>query len=476
MRVLLITAAILLGATGTAVAAPPTAGAGNLGDRLFPDLGNGGYDAQSYDVSYDYQPGVTTMKSSVVMRARATQALSAFSLDSLVARIGSVTVDGRPAAFRTEGEKLVVTPASAIRDHSTFDVRIDYTSDRNLDPPSPALHLPSGVDWPFKAWVNTPDGFAFMGQPDRAHLFFPSNDHPSDKARFTFRVTTPSDLTAVSNGSLVSRVVNGDHTTYVWRTAQEIPTDITQVAVGKFREIDQTGPHGLPVRSFMTTAQAGGDDLVRQTPAQLDWLEKTLGLPFPFERYGVLGVNSAYDGVALETASMSTYGAAGFLQPAARVAPIMVHEMAHQYFGDAVSVRSWDDMWLSEGHATYYQMLYAGGIDDAMKGMYAEDGHLRGDWGPPAHMRNAGATLLGSDGTGALSLYALRQLVGDQTFQRIERTFFTQFHGRSARTQDYIDVANRVSGRDLTSFLTSWLYGATTPPMPGHPDWKPAQS
>lgn len=463
----------MMGTAGVAAAAPPTVGALSLGDRLFPDLGNGGYDAQSYDVSYDYRPGVSTMASSVVMTARATQALSSFGLDSMVARIQSVTVDGRPAAFRTQGEKLVVTPASAVRDHALFDVRIEYTSDRNLDPQSPAEPLPPGLPQFMKAWITTSDGFAFMGQPDRAHLFFPANDYPSDKARFTFRVTTPSDVTAVANGMLVSTVRAGDRTTYVWRTATDIPTDITQVAVGKFREIDQTGPHGLPIHSFLPAAMSGGDDIVRQTPAQIAWLEKTLGLPFPFERYGVLGIDSMYDGVALETATMSTFPAVAFSRPLAQVAPVMVHEMTHQYFGDNVSVGSWDDMWLSEGHATYYQMLFAGGFDDAMKDMYSLDNQLRGDWGPPARMGSAAATLLGSDGTAALSLYALHQLVGAATFQRIEKTFYTEFHGRSARTQDYIAVANRVSGRDLTPFLTSWLYGTTTPPMPGHPDWKP---
>jgi aminopeptidase N len=202
-----------------------------------------------------------------------------------------------------------------------------------------------------------------------------------------------------------------------------------------------------------------------------------LGLPFPFERYGVLGLDSQYDGVALETATMSTFPAIGFVQPADQVTPVMVHEMTHQYFGDAVSVGSWDDMWLSEGHAMYYQMAFSAeqrhiAFADNMKSLYAQDANQRATWGPPAHMANAAATLVGSDAVGALSLFALHELVGDQTFQRIERTFYTQFHGRSARTQDYIDVANRVSGRDLTQFLTTWLYGTATPPMPGHPDWK----
>ncbi|HEV7978887.1 MAG TPA: hypothetical protein VGP60_29510 [Amycolatopsis sp.] len=239
-----------------AAAAEPVPGARSLGDRLFPALGNGGYDAQDYDVSVTYQEGVETMPASVTMRATATQALSEFSLDSVGQRIHAVTVDGRAAGFLQENEKLVVTPPQAIRDRRSFTVRVDYTADRARNPTPPGAHLPPGVEWPLKAWVDTPDGFALMGQPDRAHLFFPSNDHPSDKAGFTFRITAPADRTAVANGTPIAKDTRDGVTTSVYRTVHPIPADVVQLAVGRFREVDQTGPGGLPVRSHLALARS----------------------------------------------------------------------------------------------------------------------------------------------------------------------------------------------------------------------------
>jgi hypothetical protein len=178
-------------------------------------------------------------------------------------------------------------------------------------------------------------------------------DVPSDKARFTFDVTTPRDVSAVANGSLSGRRrLPYDRQEFTYSTRDPIPTDVTQVAVGNFRAVHQRGPHGLPVRSYVPADQyAKLKPVVSRTPGQLAWLEKTLGLRYPFENYGVLALNSDYYGVALETASLSTYGARALGQPASRESEVVVHESTHQYFGDAVSVRTWDDMWLSEGHA-----------------------------------------------------------------------------------------------------------------------------
>ena len=477
MCAVLVSVVAALATAGTAVAAESTVGARTVGDRLFPQLGNGGYDAKSYDVSYDYRPGVPTMDSSVTMSARATQGLSEFSLDSVGQRITAVTVDGRAAKFRTEQEKLIIDPAWTVHKGATFAVKVDYVADRSLNPPPAGITLPPGVPWPFQYWVPTPDGFAFMGQPDRAHLFFPSNDHPSDKARFTFRVTTPNDVQAVANGKLVAKAQHGDRTTYVYRTADEIPTDVTQVAVGKFQEIDQTGPHGLPIRSFVPAAQAKTlTAAVQRTPDQIAWIEQKLGLRFPFENYGVLALDSDYDGVALETATLSTYSARGLALSDKDESPTMAHELTHQFFGDAVSVGAWDDMWISEGHARYYEKAYAAdrgfdNLDARMKQLYEADAQARAESGPPAHLKHPIDVLFSTDNPGALMLYGLRQLVGDQTFHDIERAFFTCFNGRSATTKDYIDTANRIAGRDLTGYIRSWLHDDTTPPMPGHPDW-----
>jgi aminopeptidase N len=466
-------------ATGTAAAAnaePGTPGALSAGERLFPQLGNGGYDARDYDVAVDYRPGVTTMNASVTMRAVSTQALSSFGLDSAVPQVRSVTVDGRAAQFEVKGEKLIVTPARAVARGRAFSVKVDYVVDRAKSPVSPAMPLPPGLENPLPVWENTPDGFAVLGQPDRGHAVFPSNDVPADPATYTLRITTPADVDAVESGTLVGKQRDGDRQTSVFRLDRPAATDVVQIATGHFTEVDQTGPHGLPVRSYVTkTAQPAALDRVRDTPAQVAWLEQTIGRPFPYASAGALGVDTVYGGVALETAATPTYGAVFLADP--RETPTQVHELTHQFFGDAVAVHDWDDMWLSEGHAIYYQDLYVaahGGkpFDEQMRGRYTINNQQLEQEGPVAHLNSPAGVLSGTDNGGALTLFALRNLVGQPMFDRIERTFYDTYRGRSASTQDYIDVAQRLSGRDLGAFFHDWLYTAKTPAMPGHPDWK----
>lgn len=460
-------------------------GADHGHERLFPDLGNGGYDARSYNVHFDYRSGTSRMRANAVMNARATQDLSRFSLDSAAQDVEEITVNGRPARFHTDAkhEKLYVTPTKPVRNGSAFRVDVRYTADRSKNPVSPAYHLPEGTKWPVKSWVNTKDGFAFSGQPDRAHLFFPSNDVPADKARVTFDVTVPHGTKAVANGDLVRKRQRADsRDEFTYATRDEIPTDVTQVSVGRFRPVDQRGPHGLRVRNWVPSGQYDKTaPNARRTAGQISWLEKKLGLRYPYDRYGVLGVDSDYNGMALETATLSTFSARSLAVSPKKLTPIMVHELTHQWFGDAVSVRTWDDMWLSEGHATYYERLHAashGGdsLEAAMHKAYTADAEHRASGGPAGRLKKATSLLFDTDMPGALMLYGLHHKVGDATFRKIESTFFRTYQGRSASTRDYIDVANRVSGRNLTPYIKSWLYGKTTPAMPGHPDWKPGKA
>jgi aminopeptidase N len=375
------------------------------------------------------------------MRARATQSLSQFSLDSAAQQIQSVTVDGRKAQYKVDKEKLTITPARPLYKYLPFTVRVVYTADRSLNPVSPGLNLPPGVPNPFTTWNETPDGFGVMGQPNRAHLVFPSNDHPSDKAKYTIRLTAPNDRTGVAGGRLQAKYRHGSTTTWVYRTAHPIKTDVVAIAVGRFRELKQTGPHGLPIRSYLGLAPYQGKTYTDamaadalQTPQQLAWLEGQIGRPFPYEQYGVLGLTSLYDGVALETAGISTFGLPLSL-PAKDEAGTLVHELTHQYFGDAVSVRSWDDMWISEGHARYYERKYDASrgftnLEQELKDLYAADQQSRTDAGPIGHLNNQLSVLFDTDVPGQLMLTGLGTIVGDPTFRRIEQTFFDRYRDR----------------------------------------------
>ncbi|MBP2708559.1 M1 family metallopeptidase [Microbispora sp. RL4-1S] len=462
------TAVTVLSTGGVAAAGgDPKPGAESAGDRLFPYLGNGGYDVASYDVAFDYRPGTMKMTSAVQITASALQALSRFSLDSAGQKIHTVRVDGRPAGFTTRGEKLVITPEHWVRKGARFQVAITYTADRTANPPSPAS---PGAPVHFEHWYNKDDGFALFGQPDRAHLFFPMNDHPSDKARVTFRVTVPKDLQVAANGTLRSRSTSGGRTTYVYGTRDPIPTQVVQVAVGRFRQVRQTGPHGLPLTSFITPAfYAKAKRSVGLIPSQVAWVEKKIGARYPFEAYGVLGLKGGYS-AAFEAAGLSTFAAeAGLTKP--EETPTLVHELVHQYFGNAVSEKTWDDMWISEGHASYYTFLYKDEkgfekLADAVKRAYMYDEDTRGTTGPPGRLKDPLDVLGSTNAPGFLMLYGLRLKVGDATFRAIERTFFEKYRNKAASTQDFIDVANGVSHRDLTAYVRSWIYGAKTPPTP----------
>ncbi|MFD9825048.1 M1 family metallopeptidase [Streptomyces violascens] len=452
----------------TAAESGAKAGARSIGDRLFPYVGNGGYDVQSYDVGYDYRPDTTKMTASVRVDAVAKQDLSEFSLDAAGMKFKSVTVDGKPAAFQSQGEKLIITPARAVPNGKAFLVEVAYIADRSAAPPSPAIPDQTRS---ISGWYDFPgtgkEGFALLGQPDRAHLFFPMNDHPSDKARVTFRITVPKNLTAVANGTLRQTTTKGDRTTYVYGTCDPIPTHVVQAAVGPYKEITGTGPGRLPLRSYVPKDQT--EEIrpqVDQIGKQVAWVQKTIGSAYPYETYGVLVPQEAY-GAALETATLSTYGRLD--EPSN--APIMVHELVHQYFGNAVSPKNWDDMWISEGHASYYGFRYQDEkeivpLKRNVERAYEFDQEVRPEVGPPGRLKNPGDVLGSTNAAGIVMLYGLNRKVGDATFQNIEKTFFEKFRHKNASTEDYINVVNKVTGKDFTSYIKEWVYGKKTPPMP----------
>ena len=196
-------------------------------------------------------------------------------------------------------------------------------------------------------------------------------------------------------------------------------------------------------------------------------------------------------GFALETQTISLIDQSWFTYGQDVWEPTMLHEESHMWFGDSVSPAIWSDLWLNEGHASWYEFTYAEAkgelvgdttdypdptgyatLDDLMRAVYAHGDQWRHDYGPVALPINAKDLFsFNVYHGGALVLYALRQKIGDQAFQDVERAWVNRYAGKSATTADFIALASQVSGHDLSGFLNDWLYGTTTPPMPGHPNW-----
>ncbi|WP_316754399.1 M1 family metallopeptidase [Streptomyces herbicida] len=458
------------GPSAASSAAVPSPGARGIGDPLMPLDGNGGYGVRHYTLDFDWRAPQTPFEASATISATATQALSRFDLDFAGNTLHTVTVDGTPAAFVRDGDELVVTPARPIAKGRAFTVRVAYTAD-----PTQQRHRGDAIQ--NYGWMPTPDGTLTYAQPDGAKMIFPANDHPSLRARVTFHITTPPGLGAVANGRLVERVRRPDgHIRWTYDSEQPVAAQLVQMAIGRFTFVDSTGPRGLPVRDVVPGGMVDDTAAYRSlTPEHLAWLEQRLG-PYPFGRYGVL-VGDTELPVALETQSLSVVPRDNLLGDRVDAERDLVHELTHHWTGDSVAIRRWSDLWLSEGHARYYERLYSeahGGpdLESAMRAAYEQHDQWRHDDGAPAEP--TGPTLFRNmryDGS-ALVLYALREKVGEQTFERIERSWVTRFRGRAAGTRDFIALASEVAGHDLASFLTPWLYGAHTPPMPGHPEWQ----
>jgi aminopeptidase N len=479
-------AAALVLAAFTAVGGPmdpelarnASAGSPGLGDRLYPKLGNGGYDVRSYDISLDYRRGHRPLRATTRVDAVATEDLSGFDLDFAHGRVREVRVDGRRARFRRSGGELVVTPEKAVPRGHTMRVEVRHTSD------------PAGGN-AVGGWVTTGDGLAMANQPGSAHRVFPCNDHPADKAVFTFHVTAPKKLTVAANGSLTGRhpTDGGRRTTWTYRMAHPMATELTQVAIGDLAVERRTGPHGLALRDVVSRGDTGTlKPLLARTAGQISWMERRVGR-YPFRVYGILSAD-ATTGFELETQTLSLFERQLLLFPEGQTGPLMVHELAHQWFGDSVSPATWSDLWLSEGHATWYEWGYGArdngedgeSMAEQARSAYAADQATRDSAGPPAAPRPPGSSdKMGifRDNVyagGALTLYALRQRVGAPAFERLERAWVRRHRDANASTADFIALASEISGHDQRAFLHGWLYGRRTPPMPGHSDWATGSS
>jgi len=479
-----VLALALLAMTGApAQAAGPSPGSAGLGDRLAPGLGNGGYDVEHYnlDLRYATSAPAQPIDGTVTILARATQALSRFNLDFAGQSVGGVSVDGAPATWRREGEELVITPRRPLRNRERFLVRVTHFT---------AVPTEPGDDPSSTAFFIHEDGSATAGQPFYEHFVYPSNDHPRDKASFTFRFDVPAGTTAVANGLPLGHWTRKGRTAWLYVQRQPMATQVTQLAVGDLEFTSPGRRRGVLLRDV--TPPAITDEMLPHLalgPEQLDWLEARVGR-YPFDAYGTLIIRADL-GFALETQTLSLFDTSWFDAPQGLWDPVMVHELAHMWFGDDVAVRDWSDLWLSEGHASWYEFTYAAEkgflvddtagypdengyatLDELMRAVYAHSDQWRHDYGPVA-LPSSPDTLFSFNvyHGGALVLYALRQVVGDATFGRIQRAWVARHGGRSASTEDFIALASQVARRDLSGFLRAWLHGDKTPPMPGHPDW-----
>ena len=443
---------------------PAVEGATGVGDPYYPGLGNAGYDVVSYDLAIDVDPtGPGTLRGVATIVARASERLSAFHLDLTGLEVQDVTVDGEPAIFSRAGAELQVQPPNPIERDAELTVAVTYGGT-----PVP---LDSGVELlPDVGWFDLPGdaGSYVLSEPSGASTWFPSNDHPGDKATYTFRITVPEGMEAAANGLLESSTTAGGRTTWTWRMGDPMATYLAIVVVGQLTFEDAgTSASGVPVRNVYSDAVAVPASATFQPQAEMIDLFASLFGPYPFDAYGAVVVDADLS-VALETQSLSLFGRD--IIPGGEI--VVAHELAHQWFGDAVTPSSWQDIWLNEGFATYAQWLWADHRGMAALAAQVREAHNRmertglGDV-PPG---DPGAGDLFHPSVyerGALALHALRGAIGDPAFFTTLQRWVAEHSGANASTADLEALAEQVSGTDLGPLFEDWLYSPELPPLPG---------
>jgi aminopeptidase N len=426
-------------------------------DTVYPDVGDPGVDALHYDLdlSWDATHSILLGTETLLFRAALTGAHVQLDLAHQLT-VEHVWLDGRSVPFQHVSKDLVVDAAVTAGDRHTL--QLTYAG-----VPEPVKAPTDRPDFSTTGWTTGADGSVWtMQEPYGAYSWYAVNDQPSDKAFYDFTIHAPSPMVGVANGQLRSRTTSGRLTTTRWRLPEPAASYLITIAIGRYTETKDTGPHGLPITYWTPAGRSGLIRKVRYAPRAIAYLENKLGR-YPFPTLGVLLVNS---NSAMETQSMVTMG----INHYSLSRDTLVHELAHQWYGDEVTPDDWSDLWMSEGMALYLAELNWTAdhgprtqrpILTAWAGAAPQ---MRAADGPPAAYRPDTFAEGNAYYIPALMWDTIRQRVGDQEFWRLVRAWPRSHRFQSEGRNDLIAWWSKKSGQDLAPLFHRWLLGSTEPP------------
>ncbi|HZX39525.1 MAG TPA: M1 family metallopeptidase [Streptomyces sp.] len=429
-------------------------------DSYLPQHGDSGYRTTEYDLELDYRPYAGRLSGRARISAVAERELAEVVLDLGPFRINRVLVDGaRPARYTHRSDKLRVLPARPLRAGAAFTVEVRYTG-----VPQPVRTR----DWGDLGWEQLEEGALVASQPSGARSWFPCNDRPSDKAAYRIAVTTPSPYTVVANGTLTSRTISASTTTWVYEHAAPMASYLATVQIGPYElvEVQHAGKVPQPAAVPRRMLSRFEHDFARQ-PQMMTAFTDLFG-PYPFDDYAVVVVDEELD-VPVEAQGLSIFGA-NHVDGRRGSERLVAHELAHQWFGNSLTVADWRHIWLNEGFAKYAEWLWSevsGGPSAAALAAKsrAKLALLRQDIriGDPGMRRLFDDRLYER---GGLTLHALRTVIGHAAFVRLLREWTASHRHGVVTTEEFIALAQRHSTHPLDGLFTMWLYDAKLPALP----------
>jgi aminopeptidase N len=430
---------------------PASAGAGS-GERppepFFPRAGNVGYDATFYGVDLAFLPPSGRIRATATIEAIAGRRLSRFSLDLIGLNVTAVAVDGERARFNRGREKLKIEPRTPIRAGAAFRVTVRYQGrPRTLTDP----------DGGSEGWVPTHDGALAVGEPLGTATWLPCNNVPADKAGFQISLDVPAPLKGVSNGRLLQIERSGGRATYTWREPGPMSPYLALVDIGR----GKLRAGQIASRPAWTLIDPLLEQQTLPVLAKLGEVirfeERVFG-SYPFETVGSVVDFAPRLGYALETQSRPIYAFPPDLTT-------VVHEVAHQWFGNSVGLERWPNIWLNEGFATWAEWYYAehhGGRSarQIFRQLYRVPATSAAFWEPPSGHPGTPKNLFATSTyvRGGMALEALRIKVGTVPMLRVLRRWAAAHAYGSANIEQFIAHAEQVTGENLGPLFQRWLY------------------
>lgn len=405
-------------------------------------LGHGStsYRVTHYDLDLDYKLGPNRLTARARLDAVADEELGRIPLDLAGFTVKGVRVDGRAAKFTHRGEHLVVRPVRPVR--GAFSVEVRYSGNPR----------PVASRWGEIGWDELTDGALVASQPTGAPSWFPCNDRPGDKATYRISLTTASAYTVLVTGDLVARRAGGSATTWVFERREPTASYLMSVQIGRYDELELARGQRIAVPRRLRDAAA--HDFGRQ-PRMMAALGEWFG-PYPFGEYVVVVTDDALDD-PIEAQGMAIFGA-NHVDGRRTFERLVVHELAHQWFGNSLTVADWRHIWLNEGFATYAEWLWS-----EISGGAPADEHAR-VWrsrvGTDVTLGDPSVAHLFDEQVykrGALTLHALRGRVGDAVFFPMLRSWAHQHAHGTVTTEDFIAHAERAAGVSLRDAFATWL-------------------
>ncbi|WP_042220113.1 M1 family metallopeptidase [Kutzneria albida] len=449
-----VTTTVLL-TGGVAAASPPSAGtpgAPGAGDPYYPTDGNGGYEVSDYHVSISYDPVSHHLDGDTVVTAAATQDLSSFNLDLNGLTVRSVTVNGAPAAFtRTGDHELVITPKRMLREGAEIRTEVRYDGT-----PAPIKDPRLGNN----GWQFSSTGGAFAaGEPHSASTWYPVNDTPTNKASFHLSARVPDGWSVISNGLERGSSSKDGWTTFRWAEPNPIASYLTTVAIDKWTFERSKLADGTPLVNAYAPGAENKKEIEARLPEILDFLSSKFGR---YPQVAAGGIFLAdHIGFSLETQTRPTYAQWTDLDT-------IVHENAHQWWGDSVSVDKWKDVCLNECFASYATWLWDEAknkvnLDDQYRERVASLRNSPSFWAGKLYDMGPGNEFTSVYSKGPMALHALRRQIGERAFDTVLKRWQVQHREENGSWTQFEQLVQRVSGQDLRGFFDAWFHGATIP-------------